>query len=324
MSILVPTYRRTGSPLHAARAGVAGAWVAAPCVIALLYDHPLVLGAALVAVVLSGLLASLGAELGRAARFALPLALLVALVNPLVSREGLTVLVQGPVVPVLGRLDITLEALSYGAIAGMRVLVVMLAFALYSAAVDPDEVLRSLRRFSLRSSLTASIATRLVPMLGRDARRLSDAYSLRAARPAQGRRLERLRRGAILTRALAAGALERAVDMAAALEVRGYAATPRRGRATARAPWSRHDLAFAASALAVALPALAGMLAGVAAFDPYPTLHAELDLLVGALAVTVVASMLAPFATAALRRARLRRLDSTSPRPALARAGRAA
>ena len=38
-----------------------------------------------------------------------------------------------------------------------------------SAAVDPDELLRMFRRVSYRSALTATLATRLVPVLARDA-----------------------------------------------------------------------------------------------------------------------------------------------------------
>src|SRR5439155_651924 len=96
-----------------------------------------------------------------------------------VSQQGLTVLVFGPSVPVLGRLDVTLEALVYGAVAGARVMVLVLAFGLYSAVVDPDEVLHLFRRISLRSALTASLATRLVPLLAGDAERLGAALGPR-------------------------------------------------------------------------------------------------------------------------------------------------
>jgi energy-coupling factor transport system permease protein len=281
-----------------------------PCALVLVFDHPLVLAATLTAIIVAGLAAGVGAELARAARLALPLALLVALINPLVSQEGLTVLVQGWTVPVLGRLDITLEALAYGVLTGLRVLVLMLAFGLYSATVNPDEILRLFGRMSLRSSLTATLATRLVPVIGRDAERLGDAYELRAARPAPGGRAKRLRRGAILTRALAAGALERAVELAAALEVRGYAATPRRRRQRTRKPWSVHDLAFAASALALAMLALGGVTAGAASFDPYPTLQADFDPALGVFAISTVALFLLPFWIGALWRSRIARLDT--------------
>ena len=59
-----------------------------------------------------------------------------------------------------------------------------------------------------------------------------------------------------IVRAVASGALDRAVDVAATLEVRGYGAARRPQRA--RRPWSRHDVAFAASAVAlVAIAVLA-------------------------------------------------------------------
>ena len=66
-----------------------------------------------------------------------------------------------------------------------------------------------------RSALTAALATRLVPVLARDARRLHDAQRCRAGEPAPRR---------AVVRAVAAGALDRAVDVAATLEVRGYGA----------------------------------------------------------------------------------------------------
>ncbi len=301
---LVPTYRPTGSALHAVRAGISISYIAAACLPALLFDHPLVLGAALAAVTAAGLAAGVGAELLRAARLALPLALLLALINPLVSREGLTLLVEGPVVPVLGALDLTLEATVYGAVAGLRVLVVLMAVALYSAAVDPDAVLRLFRRLSFRSALAASLATRLVPVLGRDAVRLSEAYALRAAPPvgAGEGRLGSVRRGAILTRALAAGALDRALDLAAALEVRGYALAPSRMRGEAPEPWSRHDVAFALCALAVTVLAVGARLGGVAHFDAYPELEASLGGAELALAVALPLMLLLPIAVARARR----------------------
>lgn len=261
---------------------------------ALIFDHPLILLALLAGVVASGAAAGVGAELARAARLAVPLALLVAVLNPLVSREGLTVIATGPVVPLLGPLDITLEALVYGLVAGLRVVLVVLAFALFAAAVDPDELLRLFRRFSFRSALTASLATRLVPVIARDAGRLSEAYGLRAARAGEGTR-NRLRRSATLTRALAAGALDRAIDVAAALEVRGYALAPTSQRASGRLPWSRHDLVFALSATAVIALALGARLAGVAGFDAYPSTEASHGPLEPALAAALVLAILAPY-----------------------------
>ena len=289
----VATYRRSGSALHAARTGVGIAYCGALALPAFLFESPIVLTASLAAVILTALRARVAHELARAAVLAVPLALVVALINPLVSQQGLTVLFDGPVVPVLGNVDVTLEAVVYGAVAGLRVLVVVLSFALYSACVDPDQVLRLVGRVAPRSALTASLATRAVPLLGRDGRRLAEAYTLRAgARPA-ARIRGRLDRAATLTRALGAGALERSVELAAALEVKGYGGL---GRFPAvRSPWSRHDRRFGLAAGALVALSAGGALAGVASFDPYPLVTIDAARADFAFAAVLVLVALLPF-----------------------------
>ena len=82
--------------------------------------------------------------------------------------------------------------------------------------------------------MTAALATRLVPVLARDARRLRRRAALPAGAPAP-------RRVAVL-RAVTAGALDRAIDVAATLEVRGFgarAAPPARAGGRGRATTSR-------------------------------------------------------------------------------------
>jgi energy-coupling factor transport system permease protein len=277
------TYRRRASPLHAARAGVGALWCLALAGAAPATDHPVVLGALLAAVLGAAAAAGVGREVARAAALGVPFALAIALVNALVSRDGVTLLLTSDPLPVIGPLDITLEALVYGGILGLRALVLVLAAgALLAATVDPDDLLRALRRLSVRTGVTAALALRLVPVLGRDARRLADARRALAGRPPTG--AERI----ALLRAVTAGALDRATDVAATLEVRGFAG---RGRpAAVPRPWSRHDTAFAASALGV----LALVLAVPAPFSASPRIAGDLG---GALvlAAAVLACALAPF-----------------------------
>ena len=121
------------------------------------------------------------------AMLGLPFALLVAVINPLVTSQGLTVIARLGTLPVRGRVDVTLEAVAYGAVLGLRALALILCFALYSVAVDPDEVLRLFRRVSFRSALTATLATRLVPVLARDSRRIAEAQRCRPVEYPPGR-----------------------------------------------------------------------------------------------------------------------------------------
>ncbi len=279
------SYRRLASPLHAARAGAGCAYCLALAWAALLADHPVELGAVAVAITGAGVAAGVGRELRRAALFAVPLAVAIMVVNALVARDGLTVLVRLGQLPVLGHTDVTLEATVYGAVLGLRAMALILCGAVYTAAVDPDEVLRLFRRVSFRSALTATLATRMVPVLVRDARRLGDAQRCRP-----GRAPSRV----ALIRAASAGALDRALDVAAALEVRGYGSARRPPRASR--PWSRHDVAFAASAAAILILSIASRAAGLAPFHAYPSLSAPAGPGVLGLAVALIACALGPFA----------------------------
>ena len=281
-------YRRRGSPLHTARAGAGCAYCLALGVAALMASNPIVLGAVTVAVLAAGVAAGVGRPLARAALWGVPVALVIMLINALVSRDGLTVIVRLGDLPILGHTDITLEATAYGAILGLRAIALILCGLLYTLAVDPDEVLRLFRRVSFRSALSATLATRMVPILVRDGRRLAEAQRCRPGPPPS--RLT-------LMRAACTGVLDRALDVAAALEVRGYGAARRppayRGGVGS---YSRHDVAFVAAALVVVAVSIVARVSSVAAFSAYPVLSVAAGPGALVLAAGLVVAALAPFA----------------------------
>jgi energy-coupling factor transport system permease protein len=279
-------YRRRASPLHAARAAAGGAYCTALAACALAFQHPLVLGAVIVAALGAGAGARASREMVSAARFTVPLALMVALINPLVVHEGLTVFFRLGEVPPFGQIDMTVEALVYGLLLGARVVAVALCCALFVAAVDPDEMLRLFRRISFRSALTAALAARLMPVLARDARRMADARACRPDASGPGR--------VAVLRAVATSALDRAVDVAATLEVRGYGSHT--AVRTQSAPWSRHDVAFLAAAVALAALAVGARRGGAAPFTAYPSLSAPVGSAEVAVAVGAILVALLPFA----------------------------
>jgi len=282
-------YRRIASPLHATRAGVGVLWALALATFTLLVFHPLALLALLLAVLCAGAGAGVGRGLARSMRTAAVVWVPIVLINVLVSREGLTVFARLGDLGPFGQGNLTVEALVYGMVIALKVMLLVLITTLASLAIDPDETLRILRRLSFRSALTASLATRMIPVLGADAQRLAEAQRTRPGGPPRG---ARGRLG--LLRAVIAGSLDRAMDVAATLEVRGFATASRAPRAPR--PFSRHDLAFLASAVAILALAVFTRLAGLARFDAYPELHAPVD--AGTLVVCAagIAAVLLPFA----------------------------
>jgi energy-coupling factor transport system permease protein len=287
-SFLTQTYRRRPTPLHSARAGAAAAFCMAFALVPALYQHPPTLIAAGAGVYLAATLAGVARQVRRATLIGLPIAIVIALVNPLVSQNGNTVIFRFG--ELFGhRFDVTTEAILFGLVAGLRVLVLIETFGLFNAVVDPDELMRAVRRFSYRSALTASLATRLVPVLVRDATRMSEAARCRA-RPAPR---------SMVARAALASALDRAVDVAAALELRGYGSATRPARV--RRAWSRHDLRVTAAAAVLAVVVIAMRILGVGEFEPYPSPTMTSGPADVALALALVSAGALPFIGAGAR-----------------------
>jgi energy-coupling factor transport system permease protein len=273
-------------PLSHASAAAASLYLGALVVGAFAFSNPIVLAGVGVAVVVAGLLADAGPALRLAARWGLVLGVLVVAVNVIASQRGDTILVRGFDVPVLGQINVSLEALVEGAVLALRITVVFAAFAVYSSCVDPDRVMRLIRPLAPHSALTATLITRMVPLAAADQARLREAAALRGPGAAPVGKVD-------LARRLLAGSLDRAVDIAATLELRGYArGVPRRG-APRRS--SRHSWRFAAAGAAMVVVAVVARIAGAADFDPYPTIAIDADPQTVALAIALPILAAAPY-----------------------------
>jgi energy-coupling factor transport system permease protein len=290
-------YRRLASPLHATRAGVGAVWALALTAAALLLYNPIPLAALTLAVLGAGVGAGVGRRLTGTLRVAVIVGLPIVAINVLASREGLTVFARLGDLGPFGQGNLTIEAVVYGAVIALKVTLLMLITTLASLAVDPDELLRGFRRLSFRSALTASLATRMIPVLGADAQRLAEAQRTRPENPARG-----VRGRVALLSAIVGGSLERSMEVAATLELRGFAvATEGRSRRRRsadrrmRRPWSRHDLAFLCSTSAVLALALIGRLTGAASFAAYPLVRMQVDTGTFVLCAALLAAILLPF-----------------------------
>jgi energy-coupling factor transport system permease protein len=263
-------YRPSRSALGGASAAAATAYFGSLALTCFVFESPIVLAGAGCAVLVAGLAAGATPALAAAARWGLTLAVLVIAVNAVASQRGDTILIRGFDLWPFGQIDVSLEAVVEGAVLGLRIAVVIAAFAVHCACVDPDRLMRLVRPLARHSALTATLIARLVPLAAADYARLSEAVALRGPAAAPVGR-------AAIARRLVAGSLDRAVDVAAALELRGYArGLPRGGRDTDPRR-SRHSWRFAAAGIAIAALAVAAKLAGVGSFEPYPSIEIDAD-----------------------------------------------
>jgi len=230
----------------AVRPSIALALLGACVVAALIVAHPLAL--ALLTTTL--LLLLLQAPWRRARLFLFGIAVSsfgLFVIFPLTAHSGSHPLWNGPILPVIGSIDVTSEELATGALQTLRLAAVALAFALWAIKLDHDRLVRE-ARLARRSVLTVALATRLIPTLERDAAGFVEALRGR------GVEVEGLRGRSRLLAPLVASSLERALTLAESMEARGYG---RPGRAPmTRAPFSRRErgaLAFSLLLLVVSL-----------------------------------------------------------------------
>jgi energy-coupling factor transporter transmembrane protein EcfT len=162
------------------------------------------------------------------------------LLTPFIETIGSHPIWSGPIVPVLGELDITHEELVSAGVNALRLAAVGFAFAAYALLLDHDGLLRA-----VRFARPAALATRLMPTLERDAAGFVEALRGR------GVELNGVRGRAVLLSPLLASALERGLNLAEAMEARGYG---RPGRTSIPKPgWRARDGAVIAIAVAIVI-----------------------------------------------------------------------
>lgn len=259
--------RRQRFGLAAAQPAAALAGIAALMVAGIVIANPIqvavVLGFVLLVLVLSRRLRAAWPYL----KFGLYITVFLFVINPLVSQAGLDVLWEADLGPL--RIVISIQGIYFAVGMAIRLVAVVAAFALYTTLLDQDEQLAIMSSVSFRSGLVVSLATRMFPVLSRDATRISDAQRARGVELDRGGWRQRAVRRLPLLGALISRSLERATDIAESMEARGYGRAGRRSWRTGRR-WLPGDVFIVVTALGSIAAILWGLGHGIASFDYFP------------------------------------------------------
>jgi energy-coupling factor transport system permease protein len=232
------------------------AWLIAAAVPAFSVRNPLylavVLGAAWIVYAALGRATSVGSSWGSVVKIGVFFFALAIPFNALANHMGRIILFRLPASwPLVGG-PITLEAIIAGAANGLALLTILVVFAAFNAVVDHYQLLRATPAFLFQAGVIMSIAITFVPQMVLSAREIRQAQRIR------GHRFRGVRDLLPLIIPLLANGLERAIQLAEAMEARGFGSSvdpmPHR--------WAR----VAQTGLLVALLALMGGLFTVAAF----------------------------------------------------------
>lgn len=198
-----------------------------------------------------------GKKFARQLRFVVPLMLLTALLNPLLSHEGKTTLFLLP-----GGNPCTLEALLYGAFAGIRMGTVLFWFICWNAVITSDKFLFLFGRIFPSLSLTISMGLRFVPRFLRRFKEVSDAQ--KCLNPQK----KGIRHAGKVLSAVVSWALENALDTADSMKSRGYGLKNRSAFSVYR--FTPPDAAVLASIVLLGGSVIAGWACGALAWQFYP------------------------------------------------------
>lgn len=150
------------------------------------------------------------------------MALPILIINPIFNSSGSSVILSGPVLPLIGHIRITFESLNFTIIMVLRLLITLSAFALLNLTVDQDALLRLFSKVSIKSAFSIAVSTRLFPVLSRDAVRIAEAQKCRGARYDKVSIIERIKIRIPLLNILLINSLERAIGIAESMESRGF------------------------------------------------------------------------------------------------------
>ncbi len=156
-----------------------------------------------------------GGKFWRQLLLTLPLMLFTALINPLVSHQGVTVLFRFP-----SSNACTLESVLYGAASGVRLGTVLFWFLCWNAVMTSDKFVYLFGRVIPSLALTISMGLRFVPYLLHRTRQVWQAQQ--CLLPSRRGLLPRIRAAGRVLSIVVTWALENALDTADSMKSRGY------------------------------------------------------------------------------------------------------
>ncbi|MFZ5917603.1 MAG: energy-coupling factor transporter transmembrane component T [Chloroflexota bacterium] len=225
-------------------------WLVASATIPLITQHPLYLALTLTGVWLVyqtvRRCSPEAAVWGSLVKLALFVWLFTVPFNALAVHVGQMVLFRLPTDwPIVGG-AITLEAIVYGLLNGLKLITLLLVFAVFNTGVDHYRLLRLTPAFLYQVGVITSIAVTFVPQM------IAAGQEIREAQTIRGHRFRGLRDLLPLFVPLLTGGLERAMGLAESMESRGFGGN-------VRAVSSQEELLIKLGTLLALLLALGGV-----------------------------------------------------------------
>ncbi|MHC1624433.1 MAG: energy-coupling factor transporter transmembrane component T [Methermicoccaceae archaeon] len=224
------SYRDKLTSVHSMPPAVKVIWALAVLFIALIFEHPILLLALFIVTAIPPVFGKVTNGWGMYMKLSLYFVPILIILNVLFNHNGSTILYDPNFSNSFFSPVITLESLTYGVMMCVRLITILSAFALITLTIHPDDIVALMHKAKVpsKSVLITSLSSRFMPTLIRDAEVAMEVQRTRGLELDKGSKIERLKKIAPLLIPLLANSLERSIDVAEAMEARGFGNGKRR------------------------------------------------------------------------------------------------
>jgi energy-coupling factor transport system permease protein len=268
------SYEDNGSALHRLNPLVKLVWALSLTTLVVLLEHPVYLLALFLSTLALVGAARIWTKWASIMRLTVYLCLTIALINVLVNSDGAHVLWQaGFKIPVLGYPQVTLEALVFSLGMSIRLLTIISVFTIVTLTIHPDDIIQAMFKVKIppKSVMVMSLAVRFLPVLVADAGRISAVQQSRGMKSERGNLIQWIKNRSAVLIPLFSNSLDRTVQLAEAMESRGFGSGKPRIFYKPLGISNSDRLTFSLCLLAVGIVAVMS-LKGWAAYRYYPVL----------------------------------------------------
>lgn len=196
----------------------------------------------------------------------------VLLFNILLNPNGNTILLQSTInIPIYGYLTVTLETLVSSLISILSLLSVIIVFGLINRMINPDGLTKIFWKLKFPYSITFMITTsiRFFPLLLQDLQKITEVQKSRGFELEGRNFFVKIKNQLVLILPLLTNSLDRSIQMAEALEARGFGINKKR---TVYNPIKFRKISYISVFLSFLSMGfgIALFVVGIATFDPYP------------------------------------------------------
>ncbi len=231
---------------------------------AFLFNNPYYLVSFLICITVLVALQGINKEFKDMIKIFIPMALLIILLNPLTYKMGVTRIY------IWGNQFITLEAVVYGILMSISLLIILLLFASYNRAVSYQEMLYIFSKKFPNISMVIVMALRFIPLLSY---RLNEVKKLfrfenQNSDPKNKSKMDKIKDTAHAMALVCSWSLEESLMTAKSMKARGYGITKRTSYLSYE--FRKIDKIFVLIILATVTVCIFGLLFGYGRISVYP------------------------------------------------------